>query len=249
MFDAQTQQVAHTLELAGNFQIEALSADSEAHFLIEHVPAVNPTRYRVRLYDLARGELQACALRDKRVEEEFLTGLARGSLASPDGAWLFTLYLNTLRNRPFIHALNLEKSPPLCIKLPACTGDLEDLKHYPLMLAPDSQVLYAINPALGIVAKVDLLTFNVVQTAQFEFRDSPISGTDKISRASIITQDGKQVYFTDGWQVWAYDTQTKEVGEPITPHTHIAGLGVSTDGQRLYVAPFEGPLKVFDAES
>ncbi|HEX9926323.1 MAG TPA: c-type cytochrome, partial [Anaerolineae bacterium] len=104
--ETETGQVAHSLELNGNFEVEVISAQGDALFLIEHLPAVNPTQYRVRLYDLSTQTLQPGALRDKRFSDELMTGLAWGGIASTDGRWLLTLYLNTQGNVAFIHALN-----------------------------------------------------------------------------------------------------------------------------------------------
>jgi hypothetical protein len=193
----------------------------------------------IRLYDLAAAKLQPDPLRSKTADE-VMTGLAWGGLASPDGRWLLTLYLNTARDVAFIHALDLENKSPICIDLPSGSGDMTQLKHYTLALAPHGQTVYAANTALGIIAEVSLTSFNVVRTAKFPAA-SPTAVTAQTTfeiptNYSAMSQDGNYFYFSSGWDIWGYDTQSKQVAGPYLSGLPIRGLGLSQDQQQLYIA-------------
>ena len=237
--DADKGQVVHSAKLDGNFEIEAISASGDSLFLIQHLPATNPKRYLVRLYDLIAEELQSDALRDKTATDEFMTGLAWGGLASVDGQWLLTLYLNTQRNVAFIHALNLESKFPLCIDLPSGEGDFSQLRHYSLALSADGQRVYAANAALGVVAEVSLNTFDIIRQDNFPASiptEMTVEYDSTPANFSILSKDGQMLYFSSGWDVWGYDTKSRQVSGPYLSNVQIRGMGLSGDGQRLYVA-------------
>lgn len=233
-------RVAHSAQLEGNFEVETISASGDALFLIEHQPALNPTYYLVRLYDLAAKRLQPDALRAKTATDEVMTGLAWGGLATPDGRWLLTLYLNTSRNMAFIHALNLEDKFPFCIDLPSGEGDMASLKNYSLALSPDGRRLYAANAALGVVAEISLESLNVIRTVEFSAPARPETATpvntDLPTNYSVVSKDGRMLYFSSGWDVWGYNTASAQVSGPYLSNVQIRGLGLSGDEQQLYVA-------------
>jgi cytochrome c oxidase subunit 2 len=236
--EAETGQVVHSLDLDGNFEVEVISARGDALFLIEYVPAVRPTQYRIRLYDLTTRTLQPGALRDKRFGDELMTGLAWGGVASVDGRWLLTLYLNTQGNVAFIHALNLEEKFPVCIFLPSGDGDLARLKAYSLTLSPDGQTVYAANAALGVVAEISLQTYEVMRQAEFTPAGltTPAAGNEAEmpANSSVISNDGQTLYFSGGQGIWRY--AAGHVGGPYLEETQIRGLGLSQDDRQLYAA-------------
>jgi mono/diheme cytochrome c family protein len=236
--DSETGRTSHSLQLDGNFEVEAVSAAGDALFLIEHRPAVNPTEYLIRLYDLAAG-LQPDPLRAKTAADEVMTGLAWGGLASPDGRWLLTLYLNTPRSVAFIHTLDLENRFPFCIDLPSGGGDLAQLKHYALALAPNGQTVYAANAALGVVAEISLTSLSVIHTVEFPVSNLGTAAQSTLeipTNYSVISADGSQLYFSNGWDIWSYDSRSKQVAGPYLSDLPVRGLGLSQDGQQLYVA-------------
>jgi hypothetical protein len=235
VIDMEQGQVKQTLHLEGNFEVETILANGDALFLIQHFPALNPTQYLIRLYDLAAQQLQPEALRAKNATETLMTGLAWGVVASTDGQWLLTLYLNTSRNTAFIHALNLENKFPLCIDLPSGSGDFNDLRHYALALSPNGNTAYAANVALGVVAEISLTDFQVKRVVEFLATGSGQVDNDKPTNYSVVSQDGRSLYFSSGWDVWRYDTQLRQVDGPYAKGT-IQGLALSQDEQTLYVA-------------
>jgi hypothetical protein len=227
------------LRLNGDFDVDTISADGASLFLIEHLGA---TRYVIRLYDLRRAVLVDGALASKG-SDKIMAGYAWGGVASRDGTWLLTLYLSTRRNVAFIHALNLTTSSPVCIDLPSGSGDFAKLKHYALTLSPNGQRVYAANPALGVVAEIDLARLGVSGT--FDFPQSRAGG--RVSAA--ISGDGRTLYFARGRSLWALDSAFGVIRGPYTTQNELVGLGFSRDDRLLYAAKAGGGVVVLDARN
>lgn len=232
--DALTSKIVHEVHLDGNFEVDTISASGDALFVIQHQPAVNPDHYSVRLYDLTTNTLQEGSLRDKREPDEVMAGYPWQGVSTPDGQWLHTLYVNTVKHSAFIHALNLAQRFAWCIDLPTGNGDLAALKAYSLTLSADRQMLYAANPVLGLVAEVDPngATVNRVVAFPAGVRHA-VAGKERTQ--GVISPDGGTLYFTVDTAVWAYDTRTSTFIRSYPVDTTIAGLGLSPDGTRLYL--------------
>jgi hypothetical protein len=255
--DADNGKTAHTIHLDGAYEADTTSRDGNWLFLIQHVPPEAPEHYVIRLYDLAKNHLIDGVLRDKTATEDIMTGLAWNGLASPNGRWLLTLYLNTGRNVAFIHSLDLVDNFPVCIDLPSdrpgsvsASESLFDLlRQYTLTISPNGEKLYAVNAALGVVAHIDLYSRQVVRTERFANPSfaAPFRATiTEPLPQSVIAPDGLHLYFTNGWDVWQYDTIRGKVDGPFLSDALVKGLGVSSDGLRVYIAAEGKPLAVFD---
>lgn len=218
---------------------------------MQHLPAINPDHYLIRLYDLSAEQLQADPLRAKGADE-VMAGLAWDGIASPDGHWLLTLYLSTRRDVAFVHTLDLQNKYPVCIDLPSGSGDLDELKYYNLALSPYGQTIYATNAVLGVVAEVDLNMRQVVRTVKFT-PSSAVKTTDHSPQAptsrSVVSKDGQSVYFMSGTGIWVYDASRGQVNGPYSIDTQILGLGLSSDGTQVYVAGADGRTMAVDALS
>lgn len=237
-------QITHTLSLNGHFEVDALTNNGTGLFLIQYVPPDQPEQYVVRLYDLSIGELSPDPIRDKRVNDELMTGYAWGSIADPQGTWWLTLYVNTNKNTAFIHALNLREKWAYCIDLPSGEGNLAALQNYSLTLSPNSRIVYAVNPTLGVVTEVLLGEGMVTQTVSFTPQPAP-DASEQVWNHSFLTQQGDVVAFSNGWQVWQYNTQNKVVENLyLVEEKPILGLAISEDGERLYLAQRDQPLSV-----
>ena len=210
---------------------------------------------RIRLYDLSKEQLLVDPLRAKGADE-VMAGLAWDGIASPDGRWLLTLYLSTRRNPAgrgassvaFIHALNLHDKYPVCLDLPSGSGDpagrgassFDALKQYTVALSPDGRKAYATNPALGVVAEVGLNQLQVMRTVTFDagIMTKYAPGASR----SLVSKDGRALYFSSGPVLWRYDIASRTVSAPYAVSAPIVGLCLSSDDQRLYVASEGGRL-------
>jgi hypothetical protein len=242
--DANRGGVAHLLDLAGSFEVETVSADGKRLFLIEHLSSSGAPRYLVRLYDLSRETLVANPLRAKG-EDKVMAGLAWSGIASPNGRWLLTLYLNTRRNQAFVHALDLRHSQPVCIDLPSGDGSLAALKQYALKLSPDGSTLYAANAALGVVAEIGLGQRRVVRSVHFA--RSSWRGAAGPGANATISRNGRTLYFTGGRDLWAYDAAYGVVRGAYRTKGLVAGLGFGHGDRRVHVARGDGRMLAFEA--
>ena len=117
----------------------------------------------MRGYDLARNQMLPGSLGTKG-ETLKMQGRPGQVVASPDGEWLLTVYVNTQSNSAFVHALNLVDRIPACIVLPPCEEqacDESDLGQWTLKLRTDGRTLVATHPSQGR-AVIDLSTGEVV---------------------------------------------------------------------------------------
>jgi hypothetical protein len=234
------RRVVRTVPLRGWWEIETVSNDGQRLFMIQHLR----TSYVVRLYDVAKGALRAGSLKIKG-ESSQMVGSAWGSVGSPDGNWLLTLYIKDGQTA-FVHALDLRRAYARCLDLP--TGDSSDfasLSQYVFVLSPDGTVLYAANPTLGIVAKLDLAQGKVVQTTRFRGSGST-SGAPASAAIGAMSHDGRTLYFSTGGAIWAYDSAFGRVRGPYAAG-RVAGLGFSLDDRRLYVVRASGSVATLDA--
>jgi hypothetical protein len=244
ILDASSGLIAHRFRLRGNFEVETVSPDGRRLFLIEHLREDGAPRYLVRLYDLGTRRLQSEPLRGGK--DRVMAGYAWSGVASPDGRWLLTLYLNTLRSNAFIHALDLKKGIPRCINLPSGRGAFDLLKRYSLTLSPNGKTLFAANPALGAVAEIDLDSRRVVRTSSFVAerthdvrRAATLSGT--------ISGNGRTLYFSGGRSLWAYDAAYGRVRGPYPAGAAILGFGYGRNDHRIHALLADGRMLTLDA--
>jgi hypothetical protein len=251
VIDTESGEAIQPLELPGNFEVETISAAGNSLFLIEHRPAINADEYAIRLFNLATDTLEPYDLRAKTNTDDIMAGLAWDGIASANGRYLLTLYLNTLRDNAFIHALDLVNAYPVCIGLPSADGDMAKLKEYALVLSPNQQTVYATNPAIGVVSEVSLYDFSVKRSTHFDPRPAATDGNNPRlpTTRSVISADGSTVYFTNGRDIWVYDTAKKEIRTSYQVDGGILGLGVSEDGLRLFVATAVVPVVAIDTVS
>jgi hypothetical protein len=231
--DTKRGQVAQQVGLNGNFAVDTLSATGDALFLIQYLPAVKPDHYQVRWVDLMTEQLQDGALVDKRAPDEVMAGQRWQAVATRSGRWLYTLYVRTKTNTAFIHALNTEDKYTWCFDLPGLPGNsLDQLRAYTLALAPDGGTLYAANPALGLVATVDLNTLQVASAGHFA---AVPSTAPPAAPFSFGVAGDRALYFSSGPQVWTFDEVTQQVKSLSTLDAPVSGLALGPEGHRLFV--------------
>ena len=243
VFDGRRGTRAHVMRLRGDFEVEAISRDGKRLFLIEHFAG---RQYNVREYDLSRERLVANPLRAQGVK--IMAGYAWSGVASPDGRWLLTLYLSTPGKLAFVHSLDLERSRPACIGLPSGRGGaFENLKRYSLTLSPDSGTLYAANPALGVVAELDLAGSEVKRVAKFK-KSAPVAGAHPAT-LSTISRNGRTMYFSAGRDLWAYDSAYGTVRGPYATGGKIVGVGYGAGDERVFAVRKDGHMVAFRASN
>ncbi len=117
VFDAKPRlRLRRRFTLRGDFSYDALSPDGRALFLINYLSARDPTRYRVRVYDLVRRRLDPQPIVDPREPPDAMNGLPMTRVTSRDGRWAYTLY-DGAGKHPFIHALDTSERRAVCIDL------------------------------------------------------------------------------------------------------------------------------------
>lgn len=241
IFDVGRGEPAHVMRLIGNFEVETVSRDGKRLFLIQHL---GQKRYSVRQYDLSHERLVARPLRAAGVK--LMAGYAWSGVASPDGHWLLTLYLSTARNTAFVHSLNLRKSFPACVNLPSGRGQFSKLKNYSLTLSPDSRVLFAANPTLGVLAEVDLLGSRVFRVTRFH--RSPIkTNAPRAATLSTVSRNGRTLYFSAGRDLWAFDAAYGLVRGPYATGGEIVGVGYGANDRRIFAVRRDGRMLAFNA--
>ncbi len=147
------------LRLRGDFSYDALSRDGRSLFLINYVSATDPTKYRVRVYDLARNRLDPKPIVDPREAPDEMNGFALSRATSRDGRWAYTLYQGS-GGEPFIHALDTRDRKAVCIDLhdPAlATGNPFELR----LLAAARGARLDVRRRGALLATVDTATFRV----------------------------------------------------------------------------------------
>ena len=227
VFDTESGATAHRLTLRGNFLVETVSADGTFLFLQQNF--VNGS-YAVRGYDLSAGQMLPGSLATKGATV-LMEGVAAQTVASPDGRWLLTLYVDTKKNHAFVHALNLIDRIPLCIEMPPCRRcTVAQLRRWALALAPDGRTLFAANPDVGRIAEIHLPTKRLIYQARF----SPSPGAFE-TRAAVAPNGGRLV-FTNGEAVWSYDTHRGYAEKLRVDGNQFADLGISSDSRKLYLA-------------
>jgi len=222
--DLDRQTVLRTVQLQGQWQVDALSRDASRLYLLEYQPNGS---YRVRLETTGRG-LVPEPVTDPD-EKEPMTGSPWSSVATPDGRWQLTLFIKSSENKSeaFIHALSLDTAAAKCIDL--SSGEFMSMGRYALVLSPNGRTLYAANPSIGRLSVVDLRRRAVTSTVRFP----SIVADNQYSRAfGAVSRDGRNVYFSSGLGLQAYDTRTHAVRR-VSFTGPIVGIGVAPSRRTL----------------
>jgi hypothetical protein len=217
--------------LRGRYDAETVSPDGGAIYLVRWH---GTSAYSVHYYDVARSRLQSATLSMKgQYVAPVMTGSPAGSVATPDGRWLLTLYLNTRQGRAFVHALDLVKRSAVCIVLPGEGRGLAALRSYALAASADGTIAYAANPVLGVIAEVDLQGYGI--SAQV-----PMPRSHATSAATALSGSGRVLYVAAGRRLWAYDTEFVQVRGPYDAHRPVTAVTFGRDGKTLYAVRGDG---------
>jgi hypothetical protein len=244
-----------TYDLRGNFEPEAFSTDDRQLFMIQHLPAETPTVYRVTVLNLRTGRVVPVFGPFKGPAER-MPGIRLQQVLSPNADQLYTLYSSA---RPgyaphhapvpngatvsFVHVLSLQDGWAHCVGLPEELWD-RPASEQAMATSPNGRLLYVADPTLGLVTVMD--------TASLEIRTYPIdlsvSGVRRTS--AVVSGDGSALFVATAGErggVTRIDTDTFEVVRTWATDD-VSGLGLSADGERLYVA-FDDRVEVMDART
>ena len=242
-----------TYDLRGNFEPEAFSTDDRQLFMIQHLPAEAPTVYRVTVLDLKRGRVHP-VFGPYKAPPERMPGIRLQQIISPNADQLYTLYSSA---RPgyaphhapvandatvsFVHVLSLQDGWAHCVGLPKELWD-RPAGEQAMATSPNGRLLYIVDATLGLVTVMD--------TASLEIRTAPIDlalpGVRHTS--AVVSADGSALFVATAGEhsgVTRIDTDTFEVVRTWETDD-VSGLGLSADGERLYVA-FDDRVEVMDA--
>jgi hypothetical protein len=242
-----------TYDLRGNYEPEAFSTDDRQLFMIQHLPAEAPTVYRVTVLDLKRGRVYP-VFGPYKAPPERMPGIRLQQIISPNADRLYTLYSSA---RPgyaphhapvpndatvsFVHVLSLQEGWAHCVGLPEQLWD-RPASEQAMATSPNGRLLYIVDATLGLVTVMD--------TASLEIRTAPIDLAVPGVRhtSAVVSADGSALFVgTSGEHsgVTKIDTDAFEVLRTWETDD-VSGLGLSADGERLYVA-FDDRVEVMDA--
>ncbi len=244
--DTTLKEKPKTFEADGFYEFDAVNNAGSNLYLIHHQPGSQ--NYKVEVYDLVRNRLTGYSVTDKTEPNEPMYGTRLSGVFSPDGAWLYSVYMNTQKG-PFIHALNLNDQYAWCIDLPTQGKGSVGQFMWSLALNPGGSKLYAANAALGLVSEIPLGTNGkpkVTRTASVGAAPQARSLFWKdaeakrlVSSAAAISPDGRTLYFGDTDLV-ALDTASLQVRSRSLSSWRLQSLAASPDGTWLFVVGEDG---------
>lgn len=247
ILDANVDAIVHQFTLNGDYDVDALSEDGGSLFLIQHLPAASINSYEIRLYDLVTETLLPDVLREKGADE-VMEGQPYQQVATLDGSKLLTVFVDSNRHVAFIHDLDLVNKSPWCIDLPSGTGDINTLKNYSIALSPDGKEAYAINVGLGLIVRINIEDNTIEKEADFGGYPPPKGTLESAGQSvspSIVSKDGKRVFFADKKEIWAFDALSGRVTDGYQLGTIVHALGVNESGTRLYAVASAEAARVF----
>jgi len=154
---ARRLQLRTKVFLRGDFSFDAVSPDGGRIYLIQYVAPTDPTRYRVRAYDVRTHRLLPRPIVDAAEPDEQMRGMPLTRAPSPDGRWAYTLY-DGGGGTPFVHALDTARASARCIDLDALRR--RNLAAARLSVSPDGTRVSVIDGAAP-AAVIDTATFRV----------------------------------------------------------------------------------------
>ena len=227
------------IRLRGRYDLETLSPDGRRLFLVHW----KNSGYDLRLYDLAARRLRPTPTFEPDGGTEKMVGTAWRGVATRDGTWLLTLYLEG--DGGFVHALDLRHAIGFCIDLPA-RGTLA-LGASALTLSPDERFLYVASPVLGRIYTIDLRRPRLARVTRFEAWLGPDEVSFTTAPNAAVSPNGRMVYFNGNGLLWAYDTASHRVRGPYPARRLVMALAFTPDGRRVVAFGGDGGSTVLDA--
>jgi hypothetical protein len=243
--DARASSPMRTYRLAGNYEPEAFSVDDARLFLIQYLPAENPTAYRVMFLDLATGRVHPVFGRFES-QPERMPGDRLRQIFDPTTFQLYTLYTNhsdaydddywsagQSDDLTFVHVLNLQEGWAYCAGLPRALWN-HPANAEAMTPSPDGRILYVVDSTRGVIAEMDTRTLKIVARADVDL------GSGSGNRTSIVASpDGATLFVSsaaDPNALYVLDARKLDVTARWTLGGPVWDVGLSRDGSRLYAA-------------
>jgi DNA-binding beta-propeller fold protein YncE len=180
--DARRLRALRAVRLDGDFSFDAISPRGSLVYLIEYVSPSDPTRYRVRAYDLAAERLLARTAVDPHEPGEKMGGSPLTRATSPDGRWAYTLY-DGAGKTPFVHALDTSTRRARCIDLDGLSGT--NLSRLRLHVDAATHTL-TVNSGRRAVVVIDTRSFRTsAPPAAAGLRWKPVAGASTAALAAV----------------------------------------------------------------
>jgi DNA-binding beta-propeller fold protein YncE len=244
--DTSSQTPPRIFDLKGNYEPDAFSTDDQTLFVLEYQPPSKPDRYYVRRLDLRTGAVSGVGSRSKvAVPEENMRGTRRQHVLSPDHKTLYTLYTNQpdhLHSRDlaagltqstgdvyaFVHVLSLSDGWAFCVDLPQPLG-MGPAEAHAMALSPDGRWLFVVDRSSGAIVVVDAEQLDVRSTAKI--------GADPLAdRAAAVVGRDDTLFIGLANEIVGLNPRSLAVQQHIPSPATPNALGMSPDGQRLFVA-------------
>jgi hypothetical protein len=243
VLDTTFKQSPRHVILEGYFLFDGLNNSGGSLFLTESLGDNPAAKYLVRRYDLTQGMLDPNVILEKGEEDEPMSGIRQTALASRQGDWLYSLYLDAAHG-PFIHALPINNPQfAFCIDLPTDSKDDHPKQsHWSLLMGADPGILFALNGALGLVVEFNVLDGvpQMLRTKSlFEKPDAAGALALRSGAASSIAAlapDGKTLYALGQRGLLVIDRQVLTLRGRFLPDWALDGIAISPDSARLYAA-------------
>lgn len=247
----------HRVELPGNLEPEAFDSSGQALFVLDYLPPKAPDRYRVRVVDLATGELQPLLTRVKSAvppgAEEEMRGEGRQAVYDTVTRQLFTLYTHqpdhehtrdliagAREDAPhvhaFVHTLSLTERWAFCVDLPSPFGEGPAAAHAITLDQPGGAV-YVVDATSGTVATISPSGLTVDRIVRFTPPTGPVT-----SAAAAIGPSGVLLVGAGRDLVTVPLTGAEPTRR--TMPTAVRGIATSDDRQRCFVGQENGVLCV-----
>src|SRR6266849_1880435 len=253
LVDTQTGKLVKSIHLNGDFTLDAVSPRGTMLYLLEYFQA-GTSHYNVRAYDVNANQLLDGSIVDKNDLGDKMQGVALTRQVSDDGDMAYTLYINPVTNKAFIHILWLTDTANNSIPFPAIARCLDLpvgsssalLHYYTLTLSQDGKTLYAANAALGMIAKVNLdLGMNAYQLwlidkariDHFNAGNPVVTQADQareLHNGAVLSRDQNLLYVAGLHGIWVINTDTLKIQSEYLKQQDFTGLAVSGDGYTLY---------------
>src|SRR5437762_1498259 len=124
LVDTQAGTLVKSIHLNGDFTLDAVSPKGTILYLLEYYQA-GTSHYNVRAYDVTANQLVPGSIVDKNELGEKMEGEAVSRQMSEDGDMAYTLYINHVTNKAFIHILWLSDTVDTSIPFPAIARCLD----------------------------------------------------------------------------------------------------------------------------